>query len=223
MTEVKLVCAGGTARAEVRGALTAGMVGVPVSIQCGSEWGGLIKSFVAMTASRKTAIDIVDDKAVLPWELLEEGMRLFIGLEGRGSDGTIIIPTEWASCGKIKPGAQAGHKGTPTPSEIERILDKAGDAVLTSKAAKKQAENAEAVAGEAIEKANTALEQAESFDELSRKTEQNAQAAVDALGKMSYVSFEINGDGELIVVNPERLGATAFRINYETGDLEVKI
>lgn len=223
MTEVKLVCAGGSARAEVRGALTAGMVGVPVSIQCGGEWSGLIKSFVAMTASQKMAIDIVEDKAVLPWELLEEGMRLFIGLEGRGSDGTVIIPTEWASCGKIKPGAQAGHKGTPTPSEIERILDRAGDAVLLSQAAKKQAENAEAVAGEAVEKANVAFEQAESFNELSRKTEQNAQAAVDALGKMTYASFEINEDGELIVKNPERLGATAFRINYETGNLEVKI
>ena len=64
MTEVKLVCAGGTARAEVRGALTAGMTGVPVQIQCGSEWDGLIKSFVAMTASRKMAVDIVDDRAV---------------------------------------------------------------------------------------------------------------------------------------------------------------
>lgn len=223
MTEVKLVCAGGTARAEVRGVLTAGMVGVEVRIQCGGEWDGLIKSFVAMTANRKMAIDIVDDKAVLPWELLEEGMRLFIGLEGRGDDGTVIIPTEWASCGKIKPGAQAGHRGTPTPSEIERILDRAGDAVLISQAAKKQAGNAETVAGEAIEKANTAMKQAEGFAELSRKTEQNAQTAVDALGKMTYVSFEIDEDGELIVKNPERLGATAFRINYETGELEVKI
>ena len=223
MTEVKLVCAGGTARAEVRGALTAGMTGVPVQIQCGSEWGGLIKSFVAMTASRKMAIDIVDDRAVLPWELLEEGMRLFIGLEGRGSDGTVIIPTEWASCGKVKPGAQAGHKGTPTPSEIERILDRAGDAVLLSQEAKKQAGNAETTAGEAVRKANVAFEQAKGFEELSRKTEQNAQAAVDALGKMTYVSFEINEDGELILRNPERLGTTAFRINYDTGELEVKI
>lgn len=223
MTEVKLVCAGGTARAEVRGALTAGMVGVEVRIQCGSEWDGLIKSFVAMTASRKMAVDIVDDKAVLPWELLEEGMRLFIGLEGRGGDGMIIIPTEWASCGKIKPGAQAGHKGTPTPSEVERILDRAGDAVLLSQEAKRQAGNAETTAGEAVRKANVALEQAKGFEELSRKTEQNAQAAVDALGKMTYVSFEINEDGELIVKNPERLGATVFRINYETGELEVKI
>ena len=46
MTSIKLIVTGAAARAEVDGELTAGMVGIPVTIQYDSAWDGLTKTLV---------------------------------------------------------------------------------------------------------------------------------------------------------------------------------
>lgn len=223
MTRIKLVCHGGAARAIVTGVITAGMVGVPVEIECDGAWDGLIKTFVAMTASKKMVVDFVEGTTVLPFEVLKEGMRLFVGLEGRDESGVIIIPTEWADCGKIKPSAEGSHVGKPTPNEMEQLLYHAFGAFEKSKEALEKSDTAMYNSEEALEQAGYAFEQAKSFEHWYQSTKQNAQAAINAVGKMQYVSFEINEEGELVVKHPEILGGTSFRLNYNSGDLEVML
>lgn len=216
MTSIRLIVEGAAARAEVSGVITAGTVGMPVSIECDEAWNGLIKTFVAMTAAGRQVAAITDGTATVPWEILIEGMRLFIGLEGRNADGDIILPTAWADCGRIKASTEGSHQGKPTPSEMEQLLTVAGEAKNTAGDALDAAEDA-------LEKSEYAYEQAKSFEQLHEDTQKNAQTAVEAAGKMQYVSFEISEDGNLLLRNPERLGSTSFRLNYESGDLEVRL
>lgn len=214
MTEISLSCTGASAHAEVTGRLTAGMTGVKVLISCDDSWNGLHKSLTAMTAAGKATMDFVESSAVLPWEVLRAGCRLYIGLEGRDAAGEIVMPTVWAFCGKVLPSAAGSHAGTPTPSEIEQILNYALSAEESARAALEKSDTALAQAG-------TAYAQAENFADWYAATERNARAAADALASMQYVSFTLREDGALLVRHPERLGATSFRLNYETGNMEV--
>lgn len=216
MTSIKLTCQGAAARAEVSGVITAGIVGMQVSVECDGAWDGLLKTFVAMTAAGRQVVALTDGTATVPWEILTEGMRLFVGLEGRNVAGDIIIPTAWADCGRIKASTEGSHQGKPTPGEMEQLLTAAGEAKNTAGDALGKAENA-------LEKSEYAYDQAKSFEQLHEDTQKNAQTAVDAAGKMQYVSFEIGEDGNLLLRNPERLGSTSFRLNYESGDLEVRL
>lgn len=216
MTEIKLICRGGTARARVKGVITAGMAGVPVTIACDESWDGLTRNLVAMTAAGRKVIDNVADEAVLPWEVLVEGMRLFIGLEGRSESGDIILPTEWADCGKVRPGTAGSHEAEPTPGEMEQLLNYALTAIGESKKALE-------LSGTASEQAEYAYEQARNFEGWYEATRKNAAAAAAAVGKMQYATFELNEEGELVVKHPEVLGGTSFRLNYENGNLEVKL
>ena len=50
----------------------------------------------------------------------------------------------------------------------------------------------------------------------------SAQAAQDAANSMSFVSFDIDPDGDLYINRSEHLGTTAFELN-ENGELEVEI
>lgn len=223
MTSIKLTCQGAAARAEVSGVITSGIVGMQVSVECDGAWDGLLKTFVAMTAAGRQVVALADGTATVPWEILTEGMRLFIGLEGRNVAGDIIIPTAWADCGRIKASAEGSHQGKPTPGEMEQLLTAAGDAKRRSQEAKETAEAAKATAEDALGKSQYAYDQAKSFVQLHEDTEKAAQAAAAAVGKMQYVSFEIDQSGDLLLKNPERLGSTSFRLDYETGELEVKL
>ena len=50
----------------------------------------------------------------------------------------------------------------------------------------------------------------------------SAQAAQDAANSMSFVSFDIDPDGDLYINRSEHIGTTAFELN-ENGELEVSI
>ena len=156
MTGIRLICQGAAARAEVSGVITAGTVGMPVHIECDESWDGLLKTFVAMTAAGRKATAITENTATVPWEILIEGMRLFIGLEGRNTAGDTVIPTVWADCGRIKPSTEGSHQGKPTPSEIEQLLTVAGEAKQRSQDAEETAAEARETAADALEKAQLA-------------------------------------------------------------------
>lgn len=130
MTTIELVCRGASARARVSGPITAGMVGIPVEIRCDSAWDGLTKTLVCMSARQKIPLDGVEDSAVVAWEVLTEGMHLYLGLEGRSPSGDVVIPTTWADCGRVEPGAEGSHTGKPTPTEMEQLLEIAANTVL---------------------------------------------------------------------------------------------
>jgi hypothetical protein len=85
------------------------MVGLPVEIEYGEGWDGLNKfaSFRVDEFQRTRAN--VENATTVPWEMLRHhGKVLYVGVEGRTADGTLVIPTVWASVGTIKRGASQG-------------------------------------------------------------------------------------------------------------------
>jgi hypothetical protein len=93
--------------------ITAGMVGATFSITYDEDWEDLTKK-VIFKADQLTRIA---EGNVVPFEVLRlPGKTLFVGVEGRNSDGEIVIPTVWACVGKILPGANGEIPASTAPS-----------------------------------------------------------------------------------------------------------
>ena len=130
MTQIDLYVKGAAVEAKVNGVLTGGMVGARVVIHYDGSWEGLHKTLVCRSCSGekstqlvRTVVDVGTD-AVVAHEVMIPGRTLYLGLEGRSSDGTKVYPTIWAACGKIQPGANAEADPTAdaTPQVWEQLL-----------------------------------------------------------------------------------------------------
>ena len=116
------------ATATLTGALTSGMVGIPVTFQFDECWDELKKLAVFSDGKQKVFLDLdlVDD-VTIPHEVLKEaGALVRVGVEGRKTDGTVVIPTRWADVGVVLFGAQAGNEPAlnPTPSVYDQIMQR---------------------------------------------------------------------------------------------------
>lgn len=136
MTSIKLTLTGASASAEVEGALTSGMVGVPVTICCDSAWDGLIKTLVCRSGTGTQAVVNVQNQTTLPSEALKRSKwgknDLFLGVEGRRGDGTLVIASTMAFCQKILPGANPGEdpgmdRGNPVWMQILSLIGPLSD------------------------------------------------------------------------------------------------
>lgn len=136
MTSIKLTLTGASAKAEVEGALTSGMVGVPVTICCDSAWDGLIKTLVCRSGTGTQAVVNVPNRTTLPQEVLKRSKwgknDLFLGVEGRRGDGTLVIASTMAFCQKILPGANPGEdpgmdRGNPVWMQILGLIGPLSD------------------------------------------------------------------------------------------------
>jgi hypothetical protein len=105
--------------------ITSGMVGLKAEFTFDSEWDGLAKTAVFRACDTKILLVGVDGGEVtVPWEVLKKpGVRLSIGVYGTNADGSIEIPTIWASACKIYEGVTTdGAPGTePTPGVWEQL------------------------------------------------------------------------------------------------------
>lgn len=129
MTSIKLIVSGASARAEVDGLLTSGMVGIPVTIVCDGAWDGLTKSMVCRAGHIVKTILNVGNTATVAHECMVPNQTLYIGIEGRNADGTLVIPTVWAPCGLIFSGAtsDADPSADPTLPVWAQIGEKVGN------------------------------------------------------------------------------------------------
>lgn len=95
--------------ATVDGVITSGMVGLPVEIEYGDGWERLNKFVSFRVDEFQRTRENVKSVTTVPWEVLRHhGKTLYVGVEGRSADGTLVIPTVWASVGTIKRGALRG-------------------------------------------------------------------------------------------------------------------
>lgn len=122
MTNITLIVAGAKAHAEVSGVLTAGMVGIPVSIKFDEAWDGLTKNLVCRCGKwgpgrgdTRTVLN-VGDSATVAHEVMQAETTLYLGVEGYRADGSLVMPTIWANCGFIHPGANADGDPSTDPS-----------------------------------------------------------------------------------------------------------
>lgn len=75
---------------------------------------------------------------------------------------------------------------------------------------------------EVLQAGAAAIQSASDAKESEDNAKISADAAQAAANSMSFVSFEITENGELVVNRAERLGTTAFSLN-DNGELEVTI
>lgn len=75
--------------------ITSGMIGLPLEFSFDASWDGLDK----LTVFRAGEVSItVKDPKVVPWEVLvTPNVWLKVGVYGVNAEGTIVIPTVWAS------------------------------------------------------------------------------------------------------------------------------
>lgn len=124
MTEIYVKASGASAVARKTGPLVAGTVGMPAHFSFDDKWDGLnvIAVFEGSGVSKSVPL-LYETSVTVPWEcLMKAKTSLRIGLEGRLSDGSIVIPTGWANVGYIEPGAKAtddlAQEPSPTPFDI---------------------------------------------------------------------------------------------------------
>ena len=96
----------------------------------------------------------------------------------------------------------------PFKSWMDNVLAAASNVKQSAESAKESAESAESAKDLAKESAESAKE--------------SANVAQGAVNKMSYVNFELDSEGNLVINNSERLVGTDFTLN-DDGDLEVEI
>ena len=120
MTHINIKISKAVATAEKDGIITTGMVGVPVSFMFDSWWDGLIVTAVFKGSGAPISVPLLGaTETVVPWEVLKRPSTLLrIGAEGRLPDGTLVIPTTWATVGIVMSGSNATDDlaKPPTPT-----------------------------------------------------------------------------------------------------------
>lgn len=113
--------------------VVSGTVGLPVKFSFDESWQGLEKT--AVFRVNGTVMDQIHIAAetVVPWELLTKpGCRLWCGVYGCNSSGSVQVPTVWADLGIVEPGAEPSGDVSSEPTlpvwqqlteEVEKALD----------------------------------------------------------------------------------------------------
>jgi len=85
------------------------------------SWEGYVKTAVFATLRTARAVPLVDDRATIPWEVLQPGQRLRIGVFGVKGDSR--LPTVYTQPMPIELGAEdAAGAQEPTPDKWEQLL-----------------------------------------------------------------------------------------------------
>ena len=210
LTSIILKVNGAHAWAKVCGTLTSGMVGLPVTIDCDESWEGLTKNLVCRCSTWddqdveiRTILN-VGETATVAHEVMKAGMRLHLGLEGFREDGTLVIPTTWATCkGTIHRGANSnGDPGTDpelpvwnqlqaqieqinregiTQERMEEIRSCAETAAHAATQAERSEQNAVAASHFSINNSNAA----KSFADEAKASEENARASASSAANIA--------------------------------------
>lgn len=133
MTTIQLTLNGAQAVAQVDGLLTSGMVGIPVTIEYDQSWEGLTKTLVCKNGNQVRRIHNVGTSATVALGVLDTAQWvrsvLYLGVEGRDGTGKLVLPSTYAYCGVIQPGAEGDCPESVEPENPAwaRILGQIGD------------------------------------------------------------------------------------------------
>lgn len=132
--------------------VTAGSRGIVTEFQLSEDYAGLVvyAVFRSQTATRDVLLSENFGPAVVPWEVLARPSLTFdVGVVGKNGDGDIVIPTVWATVGRVMPGAEASGIEPADPSAdigtqiVEKAREEAEKAEDSAELAKMYAELAE--------------------------------------------------------------------------------
>ncbi len=110
--------------------LTCGTVGATVHFRFDEPWQNLTKTAVFRCGDITRDVVDITDAARIPQEVLTlPGMPLQIGVYGASRDGSLVIPTVWATTYPVQPGADpSGDPGlAPENPAWQQALNRIGD------------------------------------------------------------------------------------------------
>lgn len=148
------------------------------------EWDNLGKTAVFSCGCVTKDIMIIDNKAILPHELLVTdniGEIVYVGVYGIDGEGNVIIPTVKCRAGILREGTDPmdDPDADPTPTLFEQIM---ADNAKTRTESGENAEKAETAAEDAIEakgKAESAKEAIENMDAEVNTLAEGSSATVE--------------------------------------------
>lgn len=122
--------------------ITSGTIGLPVEIAFDSRWEGLTKLAVFRAGDTTIAVTYPEGGTVVPWEVLEKpNVWLQIGVYGVNVDGSVAIPTMWATVRMIHTGADPDGADAPaTRTAWQEMLDEVNN-LKNNLASKEKLEN----------------------------------------------------------------------------------
>ena len=121
MSNIQIAVSAADAAVTAPATLTSGMVGATVTFAfSGTAWQSLRKIAVFRAGSDRRDVEETDwsgSVCTIPWECLSEAdERLLVGVYGMDEAGTVVIPTVYADCGWIWPGADPAGDPAADPT-----------------------------------------------------------------------------------------------------------
>ena len=121
MSKIQIAVSAADAAVTAPATLTSGMVGAAVTFAfSGTAWQSLRKIAVFRAGSVRRDVEETDwsgSVCTIPWECLSEAdERLLVGVYGMDEAGTVVIPTVYADCGWIWPGADPAGDPAADPT-----------------------------------------------------------------------------------------------------------
>ena len=139
---IKLKVSAANIAVEEKETLTEGRVGLLCRFSFTGEWDGLAKTAVFDGADSRDVI-LTEDTVAVPAECLAaEGYSLSVGVYGKNAAGDIVIPTVYATVGKIQRSAYPTSKETaaPTPDVVAQIQQAAANAEAMARSVREDAD-----------------------------------------------------------------------------------
>lgn len=139
---IKLNVSAANIAVEEKETLTEGRVGLLCQFRFSPDWDGLVKTAVFDGADSRDVI-LKNDTVAVPAECLAaEGYSLSVGVYGKNSAGDIVIPTVYATVGKIQRSAYPSGKETaePTPDVVAQIQQAAANAEKMARSVREDAD-----------------------------------------------------------------------------------
>ena len=116
---IKLNVSAANIAVEEKETLTEGRVGLLCQFRFTDEWTGLAKTAVFDGADSRDVI-LKSDTVAIPAECLSaEGYSLSVGVYGKNAAGDIVIPTVYATVGKIQRSAYPSGREPAAPTTME--------------------------------------------------------------------------------------------------------
>lgn len=143
------------------------------------------------------------DTSTVAHEVMQPDMYLYLGVEGFHSDGTLVIPTTWARCGKIEYGANTGEDLSADPelpiwnqlqTEVDQIKrdgytqEQIEEIQAYAQSASQSATRAERAEGNATAASNLAISNANLAEIHAKQAQASAEKASTSAGSAANLA-----------------------------------
>ena len=111
--------------------ITTGSVGIEVAVELSEDFDGLAATLVVACGEVSRDVALAGGAVTVPWECLQvAGETLRMGVYASDPQGTVVIPTVWASVATVREGAAPSEvsPSDPTPSWAAQVQQAAADA-----------------------------------------------------------------------------------------------